>query len=64
MPSVELNDAEWQQVIAIVSDAPWKVAHPLLMRIGGQLNAQALQFKQGPSPGIKLDANGKEVGHE
>lgn len=41
MPSVELDDQEWQAVMAIVATAPWRDANPLLMKIGGQLRNQA-----------------------
>ena len=37
---VSLSDQEWQAIINILGDAPWKVAHPLLMKIGGQLREQ------------------------
>jgi hypothetical protein len=41
MPSVELSDQEWQQVINIIAMQPWTQANPLLMKIGQQLqNAQ------------------------
>ena len=41
MPSVVLDDGEWQQVIAILAQAPWQTANPLLMKIGGQLRGQS-----------------------
>jgi hypothetical protein len=37
MPTVELDDDEWQKVMAIISQAPWNVANPLLMKMGQQL---------------------------
>lgn len=40
MAHVELNDQEWQQVLGILGEAPWKIAHPLLMKIGNQLRTQ------------------------
>jgi hypothetical protein len=49
MPSVDLSDQEWNSVMAIIGEAPWKVAHPLLMRIGQQLQAQK-QPAPPPSP--------------
>lgn len=67
MPTVELNEQDWQQVMAVLGDAPWKIAHPLLMKIGGQLQRQAAPIPAGagpPQPGIRLDANGKEVRNE
>lgn len=46
MPSIDLSEQEWNQVMAIIGDAPWKIAHPLLMRMGQQLQAQ----RQPPVP--------------
>jgi hypothetical protein len=40
MASVELNDGEWQAVLAMMALAPWRDANPLLMKIGQQLQAQ------------------------
>lgn len=40
MQRVELTAEEWQQVLGIISEAPWRVANPLLMRIGEQLRVQ------------------------
>jgi hypothetical protein len=60
MPSVELTDQEWQQVITIIgTKCTWAEANPLLMKIGQQLTRQA-SIKQ---TGIPLDANGQEVRH-
>ena len=41
MSTVQLNDQEWQQVMAVLAQAPWNVANPLLMKIGEQLRRQA-----------------------
>ena len=65
MSAVELSDQEWGQLMSIISDAPWKVANPLLMKIGNQLREQAMTQQQVPAEsGIRLDGNGKEVSHE
>lgn len=40
MPSFELNEAECQQILNILGDVPWRIANPLLMKIGQQLQAQ------------------------
>lgn len=40
MSTVTLTEQEWQQVMAIISTAPWRDANPLLMKIGQQLQAQ------------------------
>jgi hypothetical protein len=68
MAVVELSEQKWQQVLGMISLAPWRDANPLLMEIGAQLQAQQ------PRPptteelkrmgGIRLDANGQEVRHE
>ena len=65
MPTVELDDNKWGQVMALISEAPWKVANPLLMEIGNQLRAQVQAASNPPNiAGIRLDANGKEVRDE
>ena len=60
MPHVELDDSEWQQVLAILSTASWRDANPLIMKIGGQLRAAYNQ----PNPTQQPTGNGKEAGHE
>jgi hypothetical protein len=40
MPVVELSDQEWGEAMAIISEAPWRRANPLLMKIGEQLRQQ------------------------
>ena len=62
MPAVALDDNEWGQVMAILADAPWKVANPLMMKIGGQLRVQA-EMRQS-IPTLRPDGDGKEVHHE
>jgi hypothetical protein len=63
MASVELEDQEWQQVMAIIATAPWRDANPLLMKIGNQLRQQTL-----PATGEKMNkpirTDGKEQHHE
>lgn len=41
MSTVRLDDEEWQRVLGILSQAPWNIANPLLMKIGEQLRQQA-----------------------
>ena len=36
---IELEEQEWRQVLAVLSQAPWNVANPLIMAIGEQLRA-------------------------
>jgi hypothetical protein len=40
MSTIQLDDEEWQRVLAIIASAPWNVANPLLMKIGDQLRHQ------------------------
>jgi hypothetical protein len=42
MPTIQLDDEEWQRVLSIIAGAPWNVANPLLMKIGEQLRKQAI----------------------
>jgi hypothetical protein len=76
MSSIELSDQEWGQVMGELSKSEWRVANPLLMKMGEQLRQQHLQ-KQAfddqqrreqaafdAARGIKPDANGKEVHNE
>jgi hypothetical protein len=49
MSKVELDEQEWQQVMGILSTAPWRDANPLLMKIGSQLRLQ--QQHQAPATG-------------
>lgn len=42
MQSVVLTEQEWQQVLALLANAPWRDANPLLLKIGGQLRMQQL----------------------
>jgi hypothetical protein len=41
LSEVRLDAQEWSQVLQILSQAPWAVANPLIMKIGEQLRAQA-----------------------
>ena len=40
MIAVQLEMEEWQRLLAIVAQAPWATANPLIMAIGEQLRAQ------------------------
>ena len=65
MPIVELSDNEWGQVMSIIGDAPWKQANPLLMKIGQQLQAQALAANAATQADreIRSSGNGQEINH-
>ena len=60
MARVDLTDQEWQQVMTLLADGPWRVSNPLLMKIGAQLQAQA---STSPQPVNVKPGNG-EVHHE
>lgn len=73
MASVNLSDGEWAQVMSLIGDAPWKIAHPLMMKIGEQLRQQAMANLPPPVPAQPplppaadaIRGNGQqEVGHE
>ena len=63
MSVVNLDEQEWNQVIAILTTAPWRDANPLLVKISAQLRLQ-----QEPNPVVQSlgpqTGNGpsKEVG--
>lgn len=40
MNEVRLEMQEWNQLLAVLAQAPWNVANPLIMKIGEQLRAQ------------------------
>jgi hypothetical protein len=40
MATIHLDDEELAKVMAILAQAPWSVANPLLMKIGEQLRRQ------------------------
>jgi hypothetical protein len=53
MVEVRLEAQEWNQLLAILAQAPWNVANPLIMKIGEQLRglaAAAGQNQAGPRP--------------
>lgn len=37
MATVELDDKEWQQVVAVLSNGPWNVVNPILTKLAQQL---------------------------
>lgn len=38
---IDLDEQEWRQVVAVLAQAPWATANPLIMKIGGQMQAHA-----------------------
>ena len=64
MLPVQLDMEEWQRVLAILAQAPWSTANPLIMKIGQQLQAQA--GAQGARPngrGDDVNFDRKPVGN-
>lgn len=57
MSAVNLSDAEWGEVMAIISEAPWRRANPLLMKIGEQLRAQHQPPGAEHAQGQRIDLN-------
>jgi hypothetical protein len=61
MPAVMLDDNEWGQVMALLANASWRDANPLIMKIGNQLRMQhEIKYPNQPKP----DGDGQEVHHE
>ena len=64
--TVTLTEAEWNQVVGILAQAPWNVANPLLNRIAEQLRGQkgataaavALEGARDPGGGTGKPAQG------
>lgn len=54
MIEVRLDPEEWQRVLAILAQAPWSTANPLIMKIGSQLQAQTAR----DSAGVQGDRRG------
>lgn len=49
MVEVKLPLDQWQQVLGILSQAPWATANPLIMAIGEQLRAAAAAAASAPA---------------
>lgn len=53
--TVNLDKPEWDQILAILAQAPWNVANPLLMKLGEQLRPQVEAEAAGRRPNGPLD---------
>lgn len=54
MQTVELDAAEWQQVMTVLGGStgfPWTLTNPLLMRIGQQIQEQTAGAERIPANG-------------
>jgi hypothetical protein len=56
MIEVRLPIEQWQQVLAILSTAPWAQANPLIMGIGEQLRARTAEAPPATQRGNGADA--------
>jgi hypothetical protein len=68
MPSVEMNDQEWGQLMFILANAEgkgitWTMVNPLMMKVGDQLRVQASAKRYGIDQ-QPPKSDGKEVQHE
>lgn len=48
MLEVRLEQEDWNRVLAVLAQAPWSVANPLILAIGGQLK-QAQEARGRPN---------------
>lgn len=56
--TIDLEEAEWNAVVAAMTFAPWRDVNPLLMKIHTQINAEQvrrLATGAGPGQGILRD---------
>jgi hypothetical protein len=60
MIEVKLSIEQWQQVLSILSRAPWAEANPLIMAIGDQARAQA-SAPAAPAPAPAHRGNGVDA---
>jgi hypothetical protein len=61
MPSVELNDQEWGQVMNQLAEGPWKITNPLLMKMGEQLRAYHTQTRAPTPEEMRVGGNSQEA---
>ena len=55
--SVTLVAEQWNQVIALCAEGPWRIANPIINELGRQLNAAAEASVAAPA------VNGAEAPH-
>ena len=61
MPIVDLKTEQWNQVINILANAPWRDANPLLVEISQQLQAQQRTAVSTPDSASKGDGHVESV---
>jgi hypothetical protein len=60
MIEVRLPIEQWQQVLAILSTAPWATANPLIMELGNQLRARTEERAASAKRGNGVDEEAAE----
>jgi hypothetical protein len=57
MIEIRLEQQDWNQVLQVLSQAPWNVANPLILKIGEQLRLHQATPPQtaGPRPNVADD---------
>ena len=49
---IELEEREWQQVLAVLSQAPWQTVNGLILKIGEQMRLQTTAQPAGRPIGL------------
>jgi hypothetical protein len=62
MIEVRLPLEQWQQVLAILSTAPWATANPLIMELGNQLRARTEERAVAAKRGNGVDEEAAQGG--
>ena len=57
MASVTLEKSEWNQILSVLGEVPWKISNPLILRIVQQLSAQ----ENGQVPVGTTDSDGPSL---
>jgi hypothetical protein len=58
--NVSLEANEWQMVLALIANGPWREANPLMMKIGAQLKAK--QANSSAAPEWRMMIRDKDYG--
>lgn len=59
--AVYLPLEDWNRVLAVLSQAPWNVANPLIMAMGEQLRAAQSTAAPAPSEPARPRPNGADL---
>jgi hypothetical protein len=63
MVEVRLDPQEWNQLLQVLSQAPWNIANPLIMKIGEQLRAQQQKDDPDARPPPRSNSGAEKVEH-